>query len=326
MKKILFFMLVTCCALPLSAGFIEGEEAFGNKRYSEAMQNFRPLADEGDFRSQYYVAYMYLNGYGVSKNNQLGLQYLEKSLSAGYADAQALMGFLYSQGQIVPADRKKAVSLYQKAADNGNVAALLNLGIAYYQGDGVPRNLVKAIELLEKIPVEQQPAAKRYLGDIYLAQDAENTEKAIGAYRAAAIAGDLASYVALAEIYLQGTNVERDEERALNYYNYAAAHNFAPAQYALGIMYANGEGGVSRDPVLAHAWLSWAVNQNYEPAREALNQIKTEMTLTDLDKARQKFIDIQNRTLGKVSSPFEEEARIQNAPQATTHIFRRRRR
>ena len=325
MKKILVWAMLTCSCFPLSAGFIEGEDAFGNKRYSEAMQNFRPLADEGDYRAQYYVAYMYLNGYGVTKNNQLGLQYLEKSLSSGYADAQALMGFLYSQGQVVPMDRKKAVSLYQKAADNGNVAALLNLGIAYYQGDGVPRNLLKAIELLEKIPVEQQPAAKRYLGDIYLAQDTENTDKAIAAYRSAAAAGDLASYVSLADIYLQGKNVDRDLERGLNYYNYAASHNFAPAQYALGIMYANGE-SVTRDPVLAHAWLSWAVNQNYEPAREALNQIKSEMTLTDLDKARQKFIDIQNHTLGKAASPFEEEARIQSTANNTTKLFRRPRR
>ena len=311
MKKILFLAFLMHFCLPLSAGFLEGEEAFANKRYSEAMQNFRPLADSGDFISQYYVGYMYLNGYGVTKNNSLGLQYMQKSLDQNYDSAQAYMAFLYSEGQVVPPDPRRAVALYQKAADQGNVSALLNLGIAYYLGDGVPRNLTKAIELLEKIPIEQQPAAGRYLGDIYLAQDTENMEKAIAAYRLAADAHDLASYVSLAEIYLQGQD-DRDEERGLQYYTYAASQNYAPAQYALGIMYANGK-GVERDSISAHAWLSWAANQNYAPAKEALNQLKSEMTLSDLDRARQKFMDIQNTVLGKIPSPLDEERRSEQA-------------
>lgn len=312
MKKIGFVLALMLMVSPVCADFLEGEEAFDNKRYSEAFQHFRPLADEGDFRSQYYVAYMYLNGYGVSKNDQLGLSYLQKSLAQNYHLAQALMGYLYGEGRVVPADPKKAVMLYQKAADQGNSSAMLNLGVAYYQGNGVPRNLTKAIELLEKIPVEQKPEAGRYLGDIYLAQDSNNAEKAVAAYRSAAENGDLLSYVALGDIYLDGRGVDQDTDRAMAYYKYAASQGSGAAQYALGIIYANGR-GVSRDPVQAHAWLSWAMNQNYEPATAALNQLKTEMTLSDLDRARVEFMHIQQQVLGKVSSPFEEERKAQEA-------------
>lgn len=327
MKKIGLVLAALLFALPVHADFLEGEEAFANKRYSEAMQHFRPLADQGDFRSQYYVAYMYINGYGVSKNDQVGLQYLQKSLDQNYDLAQAMMGFLYSEGRVVPVDRKKAVMLYQKAADQGNTSALLNLAVAYYQGDGVPRNLTKAIELLEKIPVDQKPEAGRYLGDIYLVQNADNVDKALNAYRLAAEAGDLASYASLAEIYLNGRGVATDGEKSLKYYTYAASQGYGPAQYALGIMYANGK-GVSRNPVLAHAWLSWAVNQNYEPANAALNQLKAEMTLSDLDRARQEFMNIQQRVLGKIASPFEEERQVKAAMQQNQRkrrSFRRRR-
>ena len=312
MKKIGFILTALLFVMPVHADFLEGEEAFANKRYAEAMQHFRPLADEGDFRSQYYMAYMYLNGYGVAKNDQIGLKYLEKSLAQNYDLAQALMGFLYSQGQGVPLDRKKAVSLYQKAADQGNTSALLNLGVAYFQGDGVPRNLTKAIELLEKIPVEQQPAAGRYLGDIYLVQDSGNKDKAMAAYRSAAEVGDLASYTVLAEMYLSGDGVDQDVERSLGYYTYAASQGYAPAQYALGIIYANGR-EVTRNPVLGHAWLSWAANQNYAPAVTALSQLKGEMTLSDLDRARREFINIQQTVLGKLESPFEEERKTREA-------------
>ena len=114
MKKLgAVILLSTMWTLPLWADFVSGDEAFENKRYSEAIQHFRPLADAGDFRSQYYMAYMYLNGYGTAKNDQLWLAYLRKSLDQDYHAAQALMGFLYSQGIGVPKDHKKAIEFLE---------------------------------------------------------------------------------------------------------------------------------------------------------------------------------------------------------------------
>lgn len=321
MKKVVLFLFIMIFCRPVYADFAEGEAAFSARRYSEAMQFFRPLADSGDFRAQYYVAYMYLNGYGVSKNGEKGVEYLQKSLDQNYHLAQALMGFLYAQGEVVPVDHKKAISLYQKAADQGNTSAMLNLAVAYYMGNGVPRNLTRAIELLEKIPIEEQPAAGRYLGDVYMARDGSKIDAAIGAYRTAAQAGDLASYAALAKMYLEGTTGEVDTARAFKYYQYAAAQGYAPAQYDLGIMYINGM-GVSDDPIQGHAWLSWAAHQNYEPAIATLNQLKEKMTLADLDKARHVFIDIQNNVLGKGVSPLETE--MQQAAKKEAEIEQRR--
>ena len=306
MKKIVLLLFLLVFSQPVFADFADGEAAFGAKRYSEAMLYFRPLADAGDFRAQYYVAYLYLNGYGVTKNTALGVEYLQKSLDHNYHLAQALMGFLYAQGEVVPVDHKKAISLYQKAADQGNTSAMLNLAVAYYLGNGVPRNLTRAIELLEKIPIDEQPSAGRYLGDIYMMRDSHKTDAAIRAYYAAAKAGDLAAYAALAKIYLDGTGVASDEERAARYYRYAAEQGYAPAQYALGIMYVNGN-GVEANSVLGHAWLTSAASQNYEPATTALNQLKNEMSLTDLDRARQEFINIQNNVIGHGVSPLESE-------------------
>jgi len=248
-------------------------------------------------------------------------------MNQNYHLAQAYMGFLYSEGKVVAADRKKAIILYQKAADQGNTSALLNLGVAYYQGDGVPRNLAKAIDLLEKIPIDQLPAAGRYLGDIYLSQDKSNYQKAIEVYRQAAEAGDLAAYSALGDMYFNGVGVDRDFDQSMKYYNYAASQGYGAAQYALGIIYANGN-GVARNPVLAHAWFSWAMNQGYEPAGAALAQLKSEMTLADLDRARQEFMQIQQRVLGKGTSPLEEErkARELEAQKKQTSSMKRRRR
>ncbi len=332
MKKLVLFLFLLLFSGAVVADFAGGEAAFSAKRYSEAMQIFRPLANAGDFRAQYYVAYMYLNGYGVTKNVALGLEYLQKSLDQNYHLAQAMMGFLYEQGEVVPQDYRKAVALYQQAANQENTSAMLNLAVAYYLGNGVPRNLARAMELLEKIPIESQPAAGRYLGDIYLSQDTNKAADAIKAYLAAAKAGDLASYAALAEIYLNGTGGQVETEKGMKYYQYAASQGYAPAQYALGIMYVNGK-GVSANSAIGHAWLSWASSQNYEPAITTLNQLKTEMSLSDLEQARREFINIQNNVLGQMTSPVEDdlkkEQKVKEAAdkkQSTTTRRRRRRR
>lgn len=312
MKNIGLFCFMLFLGFPCIGGFLEGEKAFADKKYSEAIQHFRPLAETGDYRSQYYLAYMYLNGYGVTKNDALGLAYLEKSLKQDYDLAQALMAFLYEKGVVVQQDLKKAIQLYQQAAAKGNVSALLNLGVAYFQGNGVPMNYSKAIEMLKKIPVEQQPTAGRYLGDIYLQQNPKDSTEAIAAYESAANHGDLPSYAALADIYLNGLGTDINEERGVKYYEYAASQGYEPAQYALGLLYVNGD-GVERSTVLGHAWLSLASNQNYEPATDALEQLKKEMTLSDLDRARHEYIKIQRQLLGQLVSPFEEERRLREA-------------
>ena len=327
MKKWLLLSIFLGWTSVVSADFAAGEEAFKNQRYSEAFQQFLPLANQqGNYREQYYVAYMYLYGLGVTKNDAKGLAYLQESLKENYHLSQALMAFLYSQGQGVPMDKKKAIELYKKAADQGNTSALLNLGVAYYQGDGVVRNIPKAIEYLEQIPIDQQPVTGRYLGEIYLASgDANAISRAQEAYRAAAEANDLVSFVALGDMFLSGQGVTPDVQTAISYYTYAAAHGYVPAQYNLGALYANGR-QVPRNLIDAHAWLSLAAGQKYEPAVKALQKLKEEMTLTDVDKARQKLIDLQKNVLGQMESPFKQEQAAVKPETERARIIKRRRR
>ena len=318
MKKwlMLFVCLTMSCAA--QADFAAGEEAFKNQRYTEAFQQFLPLADKkGNYREQYYVAYLYLYGLGVAQDEIKGLSYLNESLKENYHMSQALMAFLYSQGQLVPLDKKKAIDLYKQAASQGNISALLNLGVAYYLGDGVMRNIPKAIDYLTQIPIDKQPIAGRYLGEIYLASgDANLISSAQMAYRAAAEANDMASFVALGDMYLSGRGVTPDTQTALAYYTYAASQGDVAAQYTLGILYANGR-QVNRNVVDAHAWLSLAAGQKYDPASTALQKLKEEMTLSDLDKARQKLIDIQKNVLGQLESPFKQETEAEQGQGST---------
>lgn len=312
MKKILTILAIICFSTPAICGFVEGEEAFNQQHYSQAFSEFLPLANQGDFRSQYYIGYLYLNGYGVTQDSKESIRYLQKAVDQNYDMAQSLMAFLYNEGQVLPKDKKKALTLYQKASDQNNISANLNLGVMYYTGDGVDTNYEKALEYFKKVPVESKPIVSRYLGEIYLNNAAlRDYDKAINYYKLSARQGDLSSFFTLGEIYRKGLGVPLNMTEALKYYKYAASQNYSPAQYMLGIIYANGE-GVTRDVYKAYAWLSLAVEQKLVIAEKALNKLSENMSLSDMDTARRQILLIQQNEMGKIESPLMPETKLYN--------------
>ena len=150
MKKIAFALMLLS-ALPAVAGMTEGLGYFDNQQYAQAFAEFKPLADKNDERAQYYVAYMYLNGYGTTQDEERGLTYLQKSSDQGFEKAMAMMGYFLSEGLHLPQDKEKAFELYTKAAEKGDDDALLNLGVLYYLGDGVEQSTRTALEYFQKV-------------------------------------------------------------------------------------------------------------------------------------------------------------------------------
>ena len=305
MRRLGLFLLTIGISLPALCGFVEGEQAFNQQHYSQAFSEFLPLANEGDFRSQYYVGYLYTYGYGVNQDTKEGLRYLQEAVDQNYDMAQAMMAYLYSEGQVVSKNKKKALELYKRASEQNNISANLNLGIMYYTGDGVTRDYKTALDYFKKVPVNEKPIVSRYLGSIYLNNASfRDYTQALYYYELSARQNDLSSYFNLGEIYRKGLGVSRDMTTAVNYYKYAATENYAPAQYMLGIVYANGD-GVTRDIYKAYAWFKIASDQNFTNATEALEKLAKNMSLTDLEKARHQVVLVQQNEMGKMDAPLK---------------------
>ena len=330
-KKILLLSCLTFWASTGKADFVSAEQAFKDHRYSEAFRQFLPEAERGDFRSQYYIGYLYLYGLTGRKDEKKAIEYIQASADQEYDTAQALLGYLYDEGRILPMDKKKAVSYYKKAADRGNTSALLNLGLAYYKGEGIAKNDQMAISMLEQVPLDQQPLAGRYLGEIYLSNPnlPNRYQKAASAYSSSAKNGDIGSFYALGQIYLNEESGMMDRTKALNFYTYAASQGYLPAQYLLGILYTNGD-GVERNLALGHAWLEMAANNRHDPAVSALAQLDADMTLSETEAAKKEFMNLQQNVLGRTESPFVVEERLmaeqENTKTETSGHTRRRRR
>ena len=308
MKKFLLIGTIFFYAISAQADFADGENFFDNGEFARAFSEFLPLANNGDFRSQYYIGYLYLNGLGVAQDLKLAIKYLQQSSDQEYDMAQSLMAFLYEKGEAIPKDMKKALSLYRKAAAQNNASANLNLGVMYYNGDHLPKDLAKALEHFKKVPLDEKPVAARYIADIYLNNEAfKDPASAVQYYKYAAKQDDLDAFYALGEMYRKGQGVPVNKTEAFNYYLYAASKGYAPAQYMLGLMYINGD-GVSGDQAKGHAWLTLASEQKFVNAQKALDKISEFMEMADFDKARYALSGIQENELAKVAMPSFEGA------------------
>ncbi len=90
----------------------------------EEIEEATKLADAGNAEMQCAVGFLYLEGQGVPKNVDKGLNYLEKSAAQGFPEANVILGGLYVIGEVVPEDIAKGKQYLQKAAAAGNEDAI----------------------------------------------------------------------------------------------------------------------------------------------------------------------------------------------------------
>ena len=140
---------LTVVALLFSAGsawadFDDGLAAYQRGDYATALQEWRPLAEQGDALAQQYLGNMYATGRGVPENDAEAVKWYGKAAAQGHASAQFSLGLMYFNGEGVTENDAEAVKWFRKAAEQGYALAQKNLGVMYVTGEGVPVNNVKA--------------------------------------------------------------------------------------------------------------------------------------------------------------------------------------
>lgn len=101
-------LLVGGVSVATAQDFNKGLEATQSGDFETAVQEWRPLAEQGN------------------------------------ADAQWGMGVLYDSGDGVPLDDAEAMKWYRLAAKQGFALAQYGLALLYGNGEGVPQNIIRA--------------------------------------------------------------------------------------------------------------------------------------------------------------------------------------
>ena len=141
------FAALALAGVPIASSaqdFAKGLSAYQRGDFEAALQEWRPLADQGHVSAQYNLSVMFRHGKGVPQDDAEAVRWYQLAADQGHARAQANLGFMYSNGNDVPQDYAEALRWYQLAADQGNASAQTSLGFMYKYSSGVPQDYVSA--------------------------------------------------------------------------------------------------------------------------------------------------------------------------------------
>ena len=139
------FLLGTAVAVPVMAqDFDKGLAAYRAGDYATAVQEWRPLAEQGNAGAQVNLGIMYDNGDGVLEDDAEAVRWYRMAAEQGYDIAQVNLGIMYDNGRGVLQDYAEAVRWYRMAAEQGNAGTQASLGFMYFGGRGVLQDYVLA--------------------------------------------------------------------------------------------------------------------------------------------------------------------------------------
>ena len=150
-------------------------------------------------------------------------------------------------------------------------------------GDGWETGMKRGFAILIAAMLLAAPAAAGF-EDAARAFDAGDYQAAVSEWRRLAEAGDAHAQATLGGLYLAGTGVLLDPERAAVWYRLAATQGHATAQLNLGDLYVRGT-GVPRDLVEAYVWLGRAARQGRAWAQARQDEIAQAMTAEERAQA-----------------------------------------
>lgn len=299
---IVILMLISGCDLQKQSkttpGYDSGIAAYQRGHYQIALHDFESRANRGDKVAQFCLAYMLQHGEGIKEPDIEGTKkWYEKAAMQNYHPAQNNLAVLYARDAESAADKsthREIVTEWLKAAaQKGNATAQYNLYIidpkkhVDWLDEAVDRNYVPALNqmLFYLVLVEkdmEKDTFKRVAKDIF-----ERVEKA-------AKQGDAVSRRNLGYCYEKGLSVEKDPEKALEWYTKAGDKGDITANYNAGQLYRTGE-GVDVNLEAAIEYYFRAATKNDIEAQNALGVVyatkyEKDKNKTDLEMATRWYL------------------------------------
>ena len=175
---------------------------------------------------------------------------------------------------------------FRNAANEGNPDAQYHLGICYAEGKLVPKDYSIAAEYFYSALKQNHPGAKSNFDWIFDRLDSPQPNLLL--YEQYGEFGYAKAQWCLGNLYLTGTQVEKNLRTAFEWYLKAAKQNYTDALLSIGCCYADGA-GVCVDYLKAIDWLSQPALQFNQLAIAKLEYCHLQINLQKLDDAKEWF-------------------------------------
>jgi TPR repeat protein len=246
---------------PLGLCYYEGwVPPYYRPQYDMAFNLFCRVSDYSH-QAQYRAGIMLTLGQGVEMDTEKALVYISVSAHRGNQYAQYTLGLYYEYGLFVPhIDIKEAWSWYQLAANQGfseAQTALANLLLDQLKQGAVESTLLKdGLYWLQQAADQNNPSALIRLGSLHeqgTLVEKDDAKSLLYYQKATEVPSGSTIVTALAH-YLVGIHHRLGSDCAVarKHFQLASDLDYAPAQRALGLMYAQGM-GVTKDEKKAHS-------------------------------------------------------------------------
>lgn len=189
---------------------------------AEALELFRKAYEKGDNMGSRNIGYCYALGLGVPADKEKAAEWYTISANAGNAKAMCNMGVLCEYGHGVPKSYENAAEWFRRSAEGGYSRGRTNYACLLRDGNGVKKDPEKAAYWFEQ---SGSPRAKRLLAQMYLS--GTDIEKDIP--RAKELLESASDRDRKAMFLLGDLIYEEDKERAISLFRRSAEKGFDDA-------------------------------------------------------------------------------------------------
>ena len=187
---------------------------------TKAIEYFRRSAEMNNKNGLFEYGKALLIGEHIPQNTDSAVKLLEKAVKLKNSNAKRFLALEYISGEHLEQDIEKGIALLTECADSGDVIACYRLGKIYLQGEIMSQNLDKAEKYL--LLAEDSEYAQYALAKLYLQEEKYDIQKAVDYFENGADKNHWASYQ-LGRIYLFGAkDIERDKEKAIEWFTKSA--------------------------------------------------------------------------------------------------------
>ena len=187
---------------------------------TKAIEYFRRSAEMNNKNGLFEYGKALLIGEHIPQNADSAVKLLEKAVKLKNSNAKRFFALEHISGEHLEQDIEKGIALLTECADSGDVIACYRLGKIYLQGEIMPQNLDKAEKYL--LLAEDNEYTQYALAKLYLQEEKYDIQKAVDYFENGADKNHWASYQ-LGRIYLFGAkDIERDKEKAIEWFTKSA--------------------------------------------------------------------------------------------------------
>ena len=246
-RRIKNFLMIFVCGAAIALAM--PAQGFDKKKYSQSLNEFRPMAEQGDIEAQFIIGLIYLES-PITGDIESAEYWLEKAAENGHLTAQVMLGDIYRSNRKMR-DYAKAIRWFEVAANRGDAVAQYGLGTMFYHGYGVEKNNVLAMNWFLKSAEQNEVRAQGILGNMYL----------------------------------QGQGAPQNYRLSAKWFRLAANQGDALAMYALGLIYENGL-GFERNLMSSHFFYSLANTAGHKSDLAAMLRVGAKLSPSEINEAQ----------------------------------------